>query len=131
MVLAQFRQQDGHRYVSCRWRITGITQLSAFVSRLSLRRRALGAAADQRLLVDTRAAGHLLGAAQGLNRFVSAARAAAAEVLVLDPLYSTHDQDENDTRAMAALCQSLCQVHGVGRPASNEVRSQSGGESSG
>ena len=26
--------------------------------------------------------------------------------MVLDPLYSTHDQDENDTRAMAALCQS-------------------------
>src|SRR6266481_8260050 len=31
-----------------------------FVSRLSLMRRALGAAADQHLLVDTRASGHLL-----------------------------------------------------------------------
>jgi hypothetical protein len=34
-------------------------------------RRALGAAADQHLLVDTRASGHLLSAAQGLNHFVS------------------------------------------------------------
>jgi hypothetical protein len=40
-----------------------------------------------------------------LNHFVSAAQAAAAEILVLDPLYSTHHQDENDTRAMAALWQ--------------------------
>src|SRR6266581_626145 len=28
----------------------------------------------------------------------------------LDPLYSTHDQDENDTRAMAALCQTLLRL---------------------
>jgi len=81
-----------------------------FVSRLALMRRALGTAADQHLLVDTRATGHLLSAAQGLNHFVSAARAAAAEIVVLDPLYSTHDQDENDTRAMAALCQSLLRL---------------------
>ena len=78
-----------------------------FAHRLALMRRSLGAAADQHLLVDTRAAGHLLSAAQGLNHFVAAARAAHAEVIVLDPLYSTHDQDENDTRAMAAQCQSL------------------------
>ena len=88
-----------------------------FVSRLSLMRRALGAAADQHLLVDTRASGHLLSASQGLNHFVSAARAAAAEVLVLDPLYSTHDQDENDTRAMAALCQSLLRLRDASRAA--------------
>ena len=81
-----------------------------FVSRLAIMRRSLGAAADQHLLVDTRAAGHLLSAAQGLNHFVAAARAAAAQVVVLDPLYSTHDQDENDTRAMAALCQSLLRL---------------------
>ena len=81
-----------------------------FVSRLALMRRALGAAADQNLLVDTRAVGHMLSAAQGLNHFVSATRAAAAEIIVLDPLYSTHDQDENDTRAMAALCQSLLRL---------------------
>src|SRR5438552_14234667 len=34
-----------------------------FVSRLAIMRRALGAAADQYLLVDTRATGHLLSAA--------------------------------------------------------------------
>jgi hypothetical protein len=88
-----------------------------FVSRLAYMRRALGAAADQHLLVDTRASGHLLSTAQGLNHFVSAARAAAAEVLVLDPLYSTHDQDENDTRAMAALCQSLLRLRDTARAA--------------
>jgi hypothetical protein len=60
-----------------------------FVSRLVLMRRTLGAAADQHLLVDTRATGHLLSAAQGLSHFVAAARAAAAEIIVLDPLYST------------------------------------------
>lgn len=84
--------------------------VAQFVSRLAVMRRAVGAAADQHLLVDTRASGHLLNAAQGLNHFVSAARAAQAEIIVLDPLYSTHDQDENDTRAMAALCQSLLRL---------------------
>ena len=81
-----------------------------FVNRLAIMRRSLGAAADQHLLVDTRAVGHLLSAAQGLNHFVAAARAAAADIIVLDPLYSAHDQDENDTRAMAALCQSLLRL---------------------
>jgi hypothetical protein len=84
--------------------------LPQFISRLLVMRRALGCAADQHLLVDTRATGHLLSAPQGLNHFVLAARAAAAEVIVLDPLYSTHDQDENDTRAMAALCQALLRL---------------------
>jgi hypothetical protein len=84
--------------------------LPQFVSRLLVMRRALGSAADQHLLVDTRATGHLLSAPQGLNHFVVAARAAAAEVIVLDPLYSTHDQDENDTRSMAALCQALLRL---------------------
>jgi hypothetical protein len=81
-----------------------------FVSRLVTMRRALGTAADQHLLVDTRAAGHLLSAAEGLGHFLAAAKIASAEVIVLDPLYSAHDQDENDTRAMAALCQSLLRL---------------------
>jgi hypothetical protein len=81
-----------------------------FVGRLAVMRRALGSAADLNLLVDTRAAGHLLCAPQGMNHFLAAAKAAAAEVIILDPLYSTHDQDENDTRAMAALCQSLLRL---------------------
>src|SRR5262245_61375534 len=84
--------------------------VAQFVSRLAIMRGALGKAADQNLLVDTRAAGHMLSAAQGLTHFVSAAKTASAEVIVLDPLYSTHDQDENDTRAMAALCQSLLRL---------------------
>ena len=84
--------------------------LPQFVNRLLIMRRALGSAADQQLLVDTRATGHLLSAPQGLNHFVVAARAAAADVIVLDPLYLTHDQDENDTRSMAALCQALLRL---------------------
>jgi RecA-family ATPase len=91
--------------------------LPQFVSRLATMRRVLGASADQHLLVDTRAAGHLLSAPQGLGHFVAAAKSAAAEVIVLDPLYSTHDQDENDTRAMAALCQSLLRLRDASRAA--------------
>src|SRR5437867_7639489 len=88
-----------------------------FVGRLAVMRRAMGSAADLNLLVDTRATGHLLCAPQGLNHFLSAARAAAAEVIILDPLYSTHDQDENDTRSMAALCQSLLRLRDASRAA--------------
>jgi hypothetical protein len=91
--------------------------VAQFVSRLALMRPAVGAAADQRLLVDTRASGHLLSAAQGLGHFLEAAKAAAAEVIVLDPLYSAHDQDENDTRAMASLCQSLLRLRDASRAA--------------
>jgi hypothetical protein len=91
--------------------------LPQFVSRLTLMRRTLGPAADEHLFVDTRSAGHLLSTAQGLNHFLAAARAAQAEVIVLDPLYSTHDQDENDTRAMAALCQCLLRLRDASRAA--------------
>jgi len=91
--------------------------LEQFVSRLGLMRSRFATAADQQLWVDTRAAGHLLSAPQGLNHFIAAAQAAAAEVIVLDPLYSAHDQDENDTRAMAALCQSLLRLRDASRAA--------------
>jgi hypothetical protein len=91
--------------------------LPPLVSRLTLMRRGLGEAADHRLLVDTRAGGHLLSAPQGLQHFLAAAQAAAAEVIILDPLYSTHDQDENDTRAMAALCQALLRLREASRAA--------------
>ena len=84
-----------------------------FVTRLIGMRRSLGPAADEHLFVDTNSAGHLLSTPQGLNHFLGAAKAAAAEVIVLDPLYSTHDQDENDTRAMAALCQCLLRLRDV------------------
>jgi hypothetical protein len=88
-----------------------------FVSRLAVMRRAIGTAADLNLLVDTRATGHLLCAPQGMNHFLAAAKAAAAEVIILDPLYSTHDQDENDTRSMAALCQSLLRLRDAAKAA--------------
>lgn len=88
-----------------------------FVSRLATMRRVLGSAADQNLFIDTRATGHLLSAPQGLQHFLTAAQAAAAEIIILDPLYSTHDQDENDTRAMAALCQSLLRLRDASRAA--------------
>jgi hypothetical protein len=88
-----------------------------FVDRLATMRKAMGTAADQNLLVDTRATGHLLSAPQGMNHFLSAAQSAAAEIIILDPLYSTHDQDENDTRAMAALCQSLLRLRDASRAA--------------
>ncbi len=91
--------------------------VAQFVSRLAVMRRAVGAAGDERLLVDTRASGHLLSAAQGLGHFVEAAQAAEAEVIVLDPLYSAHDQDENDTRAMASLCQALLRLRDASRAA--------------
>jgi hypothetical protein len=52
-----------------------------------------------------------------LNHFLAAAKAAAAEVIILDPLYSTHDQDENDTRSMAALCQSLLRLRDASQAA--------------
>jgi hypothetical protein len=91
--------------------------VAQFVSRLATMRRSLGAAADQNLLVDTRAVGHLLSAPQGLNHFLVAAREASAQVIVLDPLYSTHDQDENDTRSMAALCQSLLRLRDASQAA--------------
>jgi AAA domain-containing protein len=103
--------------------------VAQFVSRRAGMRRAVGAAADERLLVDTRASGHLLSAAQGLGHFVEAAQTAAAEVMVLDPLYSAHDQDENDTRAMASLCQSLLRLRDASRAALvvvHHVRKSSG-----
>lgn len=88
-----------------------------FVSRLAVMRPRIGDHADRNLFVDTRAAGHLLSAPQGLNHFLAAAREAAAEVIVLDPLYSAHDQDENDTRSMAALCQSLLRLRDASKAA--------------
>ena len=81
-----------------------------FAARLAPMRKPIGSAADSNLLIDIEATGHLLSAPRGLDHFVSAIRTAKADVVVLDPLYSTHDQDENDTRAMAALCQTLLRL---------------------
>lgn len=79
-------------------------------TRLIPMRQPLGTAADNQFLVDTRSQGHFLSTSEGFKHFLDAAQEAQAQVIVLDPLYSTHDQDENDTRAMAALCQTLLQL---------------------
>ena len=110
---AGFRIPAARRVLVCQFELP--TPL--FVERLASMRRSVGTAADQNLLVDTRAGGNLLSAPQGLNHFLHAARQAAAEVIVFDPLYSTHDQDENDTRSMAALCQSLLRLRDASKAA--------------
>jgi hypothetical protein len=119
LALAAGEDRAGFTVPACRRVLVCQFELpvAQFVSRLAAMRRSLGAAADQNLLVDTRAVGHLLSAPQGLNHFLVAAREASAEVIVLDPLYSTHDQDENDTRSMAALCQSLLRLRDASRAA--------------
>jgi hypothetical protein len=108
-----FQIPTARRVLICQFELP----LPQFVSRLTLMRRTLGPTADEHLFVDTRSAGHLLSTVQGLNHLLAAARAAQAEVIVLDPLYSTHDQDENDTRAMAALCQCLLRLRDATRAA--------------
>ena len=84
---------------------------SQFVRRLSPCAKAIGAAADQQ---PTRGHATRPGICSAPRRdwitSSSAHRSAEADVIVLDPLYSTHDQDENDTRAMAALCQTLLRL---------------------
>jgi len=108
-----FRVPAPRRVLVCQFELP----IPQFVSRLAIMRRVMGNVADQNLFVDTHASGHLLSAPQGLQHFFAAAQAAAAEIIILDPLYSTHDQDENDTRAMAALCQSLLRLRETSRAA--------------
>src|SRR5439155_1434963 len=64
-----------------------------------------------------RVSGHMLSSTAGLNHFLNSARSVQADVIVIDPLYSTHDQDENDTRAMAALCQALVRLRDASKAA--------------
>src|SRR5437899_2031255 len=78
---AGFRIPAARRVLVCQFELP----TPQFVARLASMRRSVGAAADQNLLVDTRAGGNLLSAPQGLNHFLHAARQAAAEVIVLDP----------------------------------------------
>jgi hypothetical protein len=88
-----------------------------FALRLATMRKAIGDRADSNLFVDTRASGHMLSSTAGLNHFLQYARSIRADVIVIDPLYSTHDQDENDTRAMAALCQALIRLRDASKAA--------------
>jgi hypothetical protein len=103
---AGFQIPSSQRVLICQFELP----TPQFAARLAPMRKPIGSAADSNLLVDTEAAGHLLSAPRGLDHFLDAIRAAKADVVVLDPLYSTHDQDENDTRAMAALCQTLLRL---------------------
>jgi hypothetical protein len=103
---AGFQIPASRRVLICQFELP----VAQFAARLAPMRKPIGSAADSNLLIDTEAAGHLLSAPRGLDHFLAAIRAAQAEVVVLDPLYSTHDQDENDTRAMAALCQTLLRL---------------------
>lgn len=103
---AGFEISQSKRVLICQFELP----TAQFAARLAPMRQFLGNAADSNLLIDTEAAGHLLSAPRGLDHFLKAIRAAKADVVVLDPLYSTHDQDENDTRAMAALCQTLLRL---------------------
>jgi RecA-family ATPase len=70
-----------------------------FALRLTPMRKPIGKAADSNLFIDTAASGHLLSAPRGWDHFLRAIETAKADVVILDPLYSTHDQDENDTRS--------------------------------
>ena len=104
--LAGFQIPRSRRVLICQFELP----TPQFAARLAPMRKPIGSSADSNLLIDTEAAGHLLSAPRGLDHFLVAIRSAQADVVVLDPLYSTHDQDENDTRAMAALCQTLLRL---------------------
>ena len=110
---AGFNVSTPRRVLMCQFELP----VDQFTARLTCMRKSVGSAADGHLFVDTRAGGHLLSTPAGLNHFLTAARSAAAEVIILDPLYSAHDQDENDTRAMAALCQSLLRLRDASKAA--------------
>lgn len=88
-----------------------------FALRLATMRKVIGNRADSNLFIDTRVSGHMLSSTSGLNHFLLSARSVQADVIVIDPLYSTHDQDENDTRAMAALCQALVRLRDASKAA--------------
>ncbi len=103
---AGFHVPAARRVLICQFELPA----SQFARRLAPMRSPIREAADSNLFIDTEAAGHLLSAPRGLDHFLRAIRTAKADVVVLDPLYSTHDQDENDTRAMAALCQTLLRL---------------------
>ena len=110
---AGFEVPAARRVLICQFELP----TAQFASRLAPMRKPIGSAADSNLLVDTEAAGHLLSAPRGLDHFLSSIREAKADVVVLDPLYSTHDQDENDTRSMAALCQTLLRLRDASQTA--------------
>jgi len=110
---AGFEVPRARRVLICQFELPA----TQFARRLAPMRSPIGAAADSTLFIDIGAAGHLLSAPRGLDHFLQAIRTVKADVVVLDPLYSTHDQDENDTRAMAALCQALLRLRDASQAA--------------
>ena len=108
-----FEVPQARRVLICQFELPA----AQFAHRLAPMRSPIGSAADSNLFIDTAAAGHLLSAPRGLDHFLQAIRTVKADVVVLDPLYSTHDQDENDTRAMAALCQTLLRLRDASQAA--------------
>jgi len=110
---AGFQVSRACRVLICQFELPAVQ----FARRLAPMRSPIGPSADSNLFIDTRAAGHLLSAPRGLDHFLQAIGSVKADVVVLDPLYSTHDQDENDTRAMAALCQALLRLRDASQAA--------------
>jgi len=110
---AGFAVPRARRVLICQFELPA----SQFARRLAPMRQPIGSAADSNLWIDTEAAGHLLSTPRGLDHFLQVIRQVQADVVVLDPLYSTHDQDENDTRAMAALCQTLLRLRDASQAA--------------
>ena len=110
---AGFKVPSAKRVLICQFELP----TPQFALRLATMRKAIGDRADSNLFVDTRVSGHMLSSTAGLNHFLQSARSVQADVIVIDPLYSTHDQDENDTRAMAALCQALVRLRDASKAA--------------
>src|SRR5437899_2287073 len=110
---AGFKVPSAKRVLICQFELP----TPQFALRLATMRQAVGNRADSNLFVDTRVSGHMLSSTAGLNHFLHSARSVQADVIVIDPLYSTHDQDENDTRAMAALCQALVRLRDASKAA--------------
>src|SRR5437867_3878495 len=110
---AGFKVPSAKRVLICQFELP----TPQFALRLATMRQAVGDRADSNLFVDTRASGHMLSSTAGLNHFLNSARSVQADVIIIDPLYSTHDQDENDTRAMAALCQALIRLRDASKAA--------------
>src|SRR3989442_1580021 len=110
---AGFNVPSAKRVLICQFELP----TAQFAPRWATMRQAVGNRADSNLFVDTRVSGHMLSSTAGLNHFLQSARSVQADVIVIDPLYSTHDQDENDTRAMAALCQALVRLRDASKAA--------------
>src|SRR5438093_7184308 len=110
---AGFHVPSPKRVLSCQFELP----TPQFALRLAMISQTGCNRADSIPVVYKRVSGHMLSSTAGLNHFLNSARSVQADVIVIDPLYSTHDQDENDTRAMAALCQALVRLRDASKAA--------------